>query len=314
MMAHTNTRPGTVHAALVAVQVFFGIQYLAAKVLLQEIPPPVWALIRVVAAAVLLLLLVGFSGRRLPREPSVLWRLALFSVFGVSMNQFLFVNGLDRTTPGHAAIIMTGIPVATLAFGILLGRERWRAVKGVAVTISLAGVLLVIGPGAVEQPGASWLGDLLVFTNGSFYAFFLVISKSTLDRLDSLSATTLLFVFGSVVLIVLAGPSLAGFDIGAVSARTWWLGLYIVLFPTVGAYLLTVWALARVESSLVALFIYLQPLIATALSVALLGERPGALTIAGAALVFLGVFVAVRGGRRGGSSVSSGRPRPPSVG
>jgi len=107
-----------------------------------------------------------------------------------------------------------------------------------------------------------------------------------------------------VLLALLAWPSLGSFDPSAVSPRTWWLGVYIVLFPTVGAYLLTVWALARVDSSLVALFIYLQPVIATALSVAILGERPGATTLAGAALVFVGVFVAVRAGRAGPGKAS----------
>jgi drug/metabolite transporter (DMT)-like permease len=54
------------------------------------------------------------------------------------------------------------------------------------------------------------------------------------------------------------------------------------------------WALARVDSSVVAFFIYLQPVIATTLSVVLLHERPGFAVLCGGALIFLGVYLALR--------------------
>jgi drug/metabolite transporter (DMT)-like permease len=58
--------------------------------------------------------------------------------------------------------------------------------------------------------------------------------------------------------------------------------------------LLNYWALARVDSSVVALFIYLQPLVASTLAVALLGERPDFHVFAGAVLIFSGVYLSVR--------------------
>ena len=69
---------------------------------------------------------------------------------------------------------------------------------------------------------------------------------------------------------------------------------YIAVFPTAVAYWLQYWALARTESSVVAFFIYLQPILATALSVLLLDERPGAIVFAGGALIFLGVYVTIK--------------------
>ena len=71
--------------------------------------------------------------------------------------------------------------------------------------------------------------------------------------------------------------------------------VWIVLCATVINYLLNNYALARVESSTVALFIYLQPLLATLLSVSLGREVLSARFIASAALVFCGVFLVARG-------------------
>ena len=113
-----------VHASLVLIQVFFGLHYLAAKIVLSEIPPALWALMRVSAAALLLALVARLAGRKLPRSGAVLGRLALYAIFGVVINQLCFVEGLSRTTPAHSSILITAIPIGTLVFAVLLRRER----------------------------------------------------------------------------------------------------------------------------------------------------------------------------------------------
>ena len=102
-----------VYGALILVQVFFGLHYLAAKIVLEEIPPAAWALIRVSSAALIMLLVARAWGRRLPREWPVLGRLALLSVIGVVINQLFFVEGLSRTTASHSSILITAIPIGT---------------------------------------------------------------------------------------------------------------------------------------------------------------------------------------------------------
>jgi drug/metabolite transporter (DMT)-like permease len=289
--------------ALVLVQVFFGVHYLAAKVLLEFIPPRAWAVLRVVPAALLLLVAARALGRRLPNRRGDLLRLAAFSVFGVVINQICFVEGLARTTPAHSSIIMTSIPVGALLFGVILGRESLTSWKVVSLVVSFAGVMLVIlgGRGGAglesfsELGGArTVVGDLLTLVNALSYSFFLVISKRLLTRVDPLGATAVLLTFGSVGILLIGMPELLSFSPGSVPPGVWGLGLYIVVFPTALAYLLMYWALARAGSYLVALFIYLQPLIATALSASLLGERIGPAVMVGGALVFLGVYLALR--------------------
>ena len=276
------------------VQVFFGLHYLAAKIVLLEIPPRAWALLRVSGAAVLLLATVRVLNRRLPRSRRDVGLLALFSVFGVVINQVCFVEGLSRTTPTHASLIMTMIPVLTLLFSILAGRERLEIRKLLAAAIAFAGVVLIIRPTAWGVESTMIVGDLLTLINASSYALFLVFSKKLLERVDALSATALLFAFGSVLIALLGLPQLLALELGAVSPQVWALGAFIVLFPTAGAYLISYWALARLESSVVAFFIYLQPVIATGLSILLLGDRPTATVWIGGSLIFAGVYLALR--------------------
>ena len=103
-----------------------------------------------------------------------------------------------------------------------------------------------------------------------------------------------MFAFGTVPIALFGGSALARFDLGAVSWAAWLWGAFIVIFPTAGAYVLISWTLARAEASLVALFVYMQPVIATILGIAFQHERLTTRTLAGALLIFAGVYLALR--------------------
>lgn len=272
---------------------FFGIHYVAAKVLLRSIPPMAWATIRVVCAAAVLLVVARALRRPFPRNPGDLWRLALFSIFGVVINQICFVEGLARTTPSHSALVNTTIPAGTLLMAWLLGRERLSAPKIAALTVSLAGVLCVILPGLSGGAGGSLVGDLLTIANALSYALFLVLSKPVLSRTDPLAATALLLAFGAIGIVAVGAPAWGRFDMATLSLEAWALAAFIIVFATAGAYLGNSWAVGRVDASFVALFIYLQPFIAVALSAALHAQLPSARELLGGVLIFAGVYLAV---------------------
>jgi drug/metabolite transporter (DMT)-like permease len=288
-------------AALTLIQVLFGIHYLAGKIVLREITPRAWAVIRVAGSAVLLLALARLMRRRFPVERRDVALLAVFSFFGVAVNQVCFVEGLSRTTAIHSAIINTLIPAWTLLFAVLLGRESVTTLKAASLVLACAGVMLVIRPERATLSSATFVGDVLTVINSMSYGFFLVISKRTMHRVDALAATALMFVFGTIPIAAFGLPTLVAADLSAVSTTAWAWGAFIIVFPTAAAYVLISWTLARAEASLVALFVYLQPLIATVLGVLVEGERLAARTVAGALLIFAGVYLAL------------GLPRPPGL-
>jgi len=280
-------------ATLTLIQVLFGVHYLAGKILLKEIPPRAWAVFRVAAAAAVLVAVATVMGRRFPRAPRDLALLALFSVFGVAINQVCFVEGLSRTTAIHSAIINSLMPAWTLFFAVVLGREALTAGKALSLALAVAGVLLVIRPETASFSSTTFVGDMITMINSMSYSFFLVISKRTMHRVDALAATALMFVFGTIPIALFGGAALARLDFGAVSTTAWLWGAFIILLPTAGAYVLISWTLARAEASLVALFIYLQPLIAAFLGIVFQGEILTARTVLGGALIFAGVFFAL---------------------
>ncbi len=283
-----------VFAALVAVQVFFGFHYILAKYVMTAIPPRAWATLRAGSAAVLLMAWVLAARRPIPRSGRDLAAIALFSVFGVMINQVCFVEGLSRTDTTHSSIINSAIPVATLMFAILAGRERGTRGKILGIAVSLGGVFYLIGHSGALLPRRFVTGDLLNVTNAISYSIFLVISKPILARHSSLSVTALLLVFGSAGIALVGTPQILETDFAAVPPPVWAAAAAIVIFATIGTYFLSNWALKQVDSSLVALFIYLQPIIASFLAVVLLGEPLGAEVFVSAALIFAGLAIALR--------------------
>ena len=289
--------PPRILLALASVQVMFAVHYVAAKVVLATVPAPAWAALRVMAGAALFLgVYVARGTRRLAVRDHV--ELLGLAMLGIVINQICFVEGLARTTPSHSALINTTIPVATLLFAVLLGREQPRLGGLLGIAVALCGVLVLLRVDDFPRD-APWVrGDLLTQVNAASFSLFLVLSRGTIRRIGPTAATAGLLCWGSLGVAAYGVRALGSLDPALFTTRTLLLAGYIVIFPTVLGYLLNSWALARVESSRVALFIYLQPVVTAALSVTFLGERITGRLVASSALVFLGVLLASRRPRR----------------
>jgi drug/metabolite transporter (DMT)-like permease len=295
------TRPGSRPGAagiLILVQVLFGIHYFAAKLVLAEIPPRAWAGLRVGSAALLLLPLAFLiSGRRAVPAPGDLAKLAGLSIFGVVINQWAFVEGLSRTTITHSALINTGIPVVTLILAVALGQERADPRKVASILLAVLGVLILLRVDSGVWDGAT-SGDLITLVNATSFSLFLVLSRPLLARLDALMATGFLFAFGSLMLLPLGASLWGEIPFARLSSTTWLAAAYVVFGATVLAYSLNYIALRRVESSVVALFILLQPLLAATADVWLMGSPWTARLTLATLFIGGGVMATLLAGRR----------------
>ena len=126
---------------------------------------------------------------------------------------------------------------------------------------------------------------------------YIAISKRLLNRYNALTVITWIFIVGCVPTVPVAAISLSQVSFGDVPGSVWLAVAYIVLIATVVCYYLNSWALARVPPSTVAVYIYLQPLIAFVLAPIVLGERVNSRVIIASLLVFAGVAVVTSRGR-----------------
>ncbi|HEV2764923.1 MAG TPA: DMT family transporter, partial [Pyrinomonadaceae bacterium] len=237
-------------------------------------------------------------------------RLALYSLLGVFLNQLLFTKGLELSTAVNATLLGTAIPVFTLLVSILMGRERASGLSWLGLALAAGGVATLVNPFAADFSGQHALGNLLIVANTMAYGAYIAVSQDMMKRYGPLSVITYMFAFGSLYALPFGVPQLMEAPLAEVSWGVWLLVAYIVAVPTVGAYYLNAWALARVAPSTVAAYIYLQPLISFALAPLVLGEeeRWSWRTLASAALIFAGVAVVTRFTRSRAAEEVSERP------
>jgi drug/metabolite transporter (DMT)-like permease len=290
--------------ALALVQILFGVHYFVAKLILADMPPRAWAAVRICIAAAILLVWTVLAKRARPHGRDAWKKLALYALFGVTINQLLFVEGLSRTTPSHSALINSLIPVLTLALAIAAGKERATPLGMLSIVVSFASVLLLLGVERFRLQDDLVLGDLLTLANGLSFSTFLVLSRDYLRRHDPVASTAWILGIGALGILAIGAGPLGRDEWGALPPRFWGLAAFAIVGATVVTYFLNSYALRHTDSSMVALFIYLQPPIATALSVGFLHERPTPRFYAASAGVLLGLLLAVQDRSRIGA-----RPR-----
>lgn len=260
-----------VRTALVTVQLLFGVNYLVSKEVVGALDPAAWASLRALSALAILTLLMRLRGGRLPRGRD-LWYLGGCAMLGVTLNQIFFLEGLQRTTPAHSALICSQIPLFALVGSVLLRQERLTGRKVAGLVAGMAGVLVLLEADRFQLDARYLTGDLLTLANAVCYGFYVALSGRVMRRHDPLGATTAVFLFGSVGILLYGGADLVQAPLAALPARIWMAMAYIVIGATVITYFLNLWALKHTHASRVALYVFLQPVVATALSVLLLSE------------------------------------------
>lgn len=286
------------HAALLIVQIAFASQAVEAKVAMapraeggEAMAPAAIAMIRMIAGALFFHLFVAATRAR----KKTTWRdqrsLVLLSVLGISLNQALFLAGLRLTKPFAGALLAGTIPVFAAALSVLFRREvfSWRTVIGLSLSVS--GVFVLTGIVAIDK------GALMVSINCLAYAAYLVFSRGIIQRLGALTVMAWVFTWGALLFLPLGLPSTLA-SLPELTARGVRYISYIVLFPTIVAYLLNAWALGRSSATLVTIYIYLQPLLAALLAWVQLGHGLTQRMIGASALIFCGVAVVVLRGSK----------------
>ena len=279
------------HAALFAVQIFFGCAPVIGKFALQTFSSYSIVGFRVAGAAAAFFALQKLGGSIWLERGRDYWWFAFFALFGVIINQLLFFRGLSLTTATNTSLLAVTIPIFTFIISTVIGSDKFSVRKVCGIAAAAGGVIYLIDPAKANFSATTTVGDVLIILNSFSYAVYVAVSKNLIRRYGALKSLVWLFLFGNVVTLPVGVFYLRTVDLGAVAWQAWAAAAAIVLFPTILAYYWNAWALARVEPSLVAVYIYLQPLIGFGMAVVFLGEKFTFRVFLSAALIFAGVFL-----------------------
>ena len=270
--------------------------YIAGKIALRTFPPVLLYGLRISMAGVLMLPVYAWQRRR--GKPTWTRRdlplMVVIGVFGVSLNQFLFVLGLSRTSVAHSAIFGNMSPILVLLLASVSGLERLTPRKIAGVLVSLAGVVLLRALDSQPHTGATFLGDFTVFCGSLAFAIFTVLGKPTAKLHGSITVNTVAYVGGAALMAPVTLWQAARLPLAAAPWSAWAAVFYMALLPSVVCYLIYYYALAQMEASRLSAFNYLLPPLASLLGVWMLGEHITVWTALAAAVIFSGIYLVER--------------------
>ena len=285
-----------VQGALLIVNLIYGANYAIAKTVMPHfISPFGFIFVRVFFATLLFWAFNALISNKEKIDRKDFPRLALCGLLGVAANQLLFFSGLNLTSPINASLIMTTVPVIVLVSSALILGEKigWKKVLGVSLGLSGA-ALLVLNKKELSLENSSFTGDLLVLLNGTSYSLYLVLVKPLMQKYNSQTVVKWAFLVGLIIITPFGWQEAGEVDWNSLPTEAWLAILYVILGTTFLAYLLNAWALRYVNSSVVGIYIYLQPLFASLIAVSI-GQDSLSWEKAGySLLIFAGVYLVTR--------------------
>ncbi len=272
-----------------------GFAWAAPLVRLTDAPPLVIAALRLALAALPLLAVSALRRReelrRLGGRDAALLALAGLALAGYVGLWTASVR--DTSIAAATAIIATQPLIVGLGAWVALGERPTRPLL-IGIAIAAGGALVLAG--ADLGDGVSLRGDAFAALGAVCASIYLVTGRRVRARLSNVSYFALANAIGAAALLLAlaaSGESLLGWG-----AEAYVLIVLLALLPQLLGHGAFTWALGSLPAAVVAVAALGEPVGATAIGATLLDEPPTLLEALGAALLLVGVYVALRGGLR----------------
>jgi drug/metabolite transporter (DMT)-like permease len=261
------------------------------------IQPFGFILIRVIVAVIFFFAIAFFVAN--DKISKADWpRLFWCGMFGVALNQLLFFKGLNQTTPINASLIMITTPISVLILARVMIDEKITSRKAIGIFLGATGALLIMfGKKDFVLNKEGVLGDVMVLFNAFFYAVYLVLVKPLMQRYHPLTVIKWVFAFGLIPVAIIGGNELLQVQWQSFSTTIWWYIAFVVVCTTIMAYLLNIYAMKKVSPTVVGIYIYVQPIVATLMALSYGKDDLNFIKIIAAVMIFSGVYLASVAGK-----------------
>ena len=293
-METRKTRILVGHLACAATYIIFGINIVTCRDIATEggLSPMVLFTMRALFAGALFWIASLFVPEKVERGD--LLKIAGAGVLGIFLPQLTFLYAITMTTPVDLSVTNSITPILTMFAAAVFAKEPITWKKAIGVAVSFGGVIWLIlqsvamgGGAGATQP----MGIFLCLANSTVFALYLATCRPLTEKYLSVTMMKWMFLVAFILSLPFTLPQLAGTDFGAVTSKVWLEVGFLILFATFVAYFLIPVGQKRIRPTLVSMYGYLQPIIATTAAIATGMDRLTVTKVAAAAMVFAGVYV-----------------------
>ena len=297
-----NQRPPLAsYIALAAVCLIWGTVYLAIRIALESFPPVLLMALRFFSAGVIILVIGVAFGMRMPSAKEFA-ATSFYGILTLGLGIGTLFFAIQWIPSGLAALLTTTSPFWLVGIEAMMpGGEKPSAGALAGMLVGLAGALLLVAPGALQQGlgGAVVLSFVVLQVGCGGFAL-----GSVLERRHQTGTNPLItgavqeLATGTVFLI----PVLFYHPAAKWNAKGGLALLYLTVFGGIIAYTAYLYAMKHLPVSLVSIYTYVNPVVAVLAGSLLYGEAFSKLELAAMILILAGVLIV----KRFSTQVSSG--------
>ena len=216
---------------------------------------------------------------------------------GYFVTQLTFLVAIPDVTPMHCSIISSMSPIYTMFIAAVVLKEPLSWKKAGGVVLSLCGILFLIfnnvsGTSGVSESKLS--GIFLMFLNSLSFSLYLGIFKPVIAKYSVVTFMKWIFLFSALMSLPLSFREVVSLEWTKIpSVQMWELG-FLIVFATFVSYFLIPFGQKRIRPTLVSMYSYIQPIIATIISIILCMDILTWQKLMAALMVFAGVFIVSR--------------------
>lgn len=294
----TGQRTISGHMACFAAYAIFGINIIICKDLTgghQISPIAIFTLRSLGAGMIFWLLSLFMPAEKVDKQDYLKIFAAAF--LGYFMTQLSFLMAIPDVTPMHCSIISSMSPIYTMFIAAIVLKEPLSYQKAGGVLLSLCGIVFLImnnsngGSGVTESKLS---GILLMFVNSLSFSLYLGIFKPVIAKYSVVTFMKWIFLFSALMSLPLSFREVFSLSWTQIPpAQMWELG-YLIVFATFFAYFLIPYGQKLIRPTLVSMYSYIQPIIATVISIIIGMDILTWQKILAAAMVFGGVIIVSR--------------------
>ena len=285
------------HIACFTAYAIFGVNIIVCKDLTggHLISPITIFTIRALGAG-LLFWLISLFGPHEKVDPKDFIKIFAAAFLGYFVTQLTFLFAIPDVTPMHCSIISAMSPIYTMFIAAIVLKEPLSWMKAAGVGVSLCGILFLIlnnagGSGASES---SLTGLLLMFLNSLSFSLYLGIFKPVIQKYSVVTFMKWIFLFSAIMSLPMSFREVFSLSWTKIPAIQMWELGFLVVFATFVSYFLIPLGQKAIRPTLVSMYSYIQPIIATVISIILAMDILTWQKVLAAFMVFAGVFVVSR--------------------
>ena len=180
----------------------WGLNVVFLKVLVENMPAQTMTAFRIMIAGVTALIIVLFT-KELRRLTKREWTFTILGmIFGVMAHHLFLALGLQSIPASNASLILALVPIATAVLGVIFLGEKLTKARITGFVLALFGVFLI--QGATVDAFSLSIGEGMLFISMFAQAISFIFIKKATATLDSKAVTTVMYLSGSLGLLILA--------------------------------------------------------------------------------------------------------------